>query len=809
MAGEMTEATGRRLADAMEALADDGIGSRRRDQSDSSYEAGSRRGRTGGGGATSPSIVDRQWEAVFTSIANTAPIAEIRRLSSEFDRLADPQVLDRMQALQRQLGGIGGAGGEAFREGAGMVGDMRDTYLRFNEELAGSITSGNDAVSGLGVSLRSLLGDAGRTYDAFEMMTIGARGSANGFRFMQNETDETMLRMGLFGQQMDLRASEIATFQEREISLGIESGTMLENAAIAATRVADVYGDSGKEIMNIIEEIVSDTRRFGNVSETEAAKIGGALRQLGLDYGELGGMTDKFFDFEGAASSVSALTSVFGVQIDAMEAMRLANSPDRLDFLTYMRDQFMASGRAVEDMTLAEKRLIQQQLGLSDIQAVERLFDPTVDLENLDAIDEAANRGTTSLEGSIEELETQIKNFGDGTDDALERVRDASRDAFTAGMQRDIMATITTAEDLIGTMELVGQAGGRELADSDQFGFLQQGLRDMEAFVSSMDGSIGEIQQGLILAFTGDGTEANPGITATIIKELGDAFEALLNDPRWRSRSPSLAGLAITGGVIKALQELSPEARKSFDAIGKEGDKFAAKQLDGWSKEIGKLGMKSTDFGKSEIEKLASDFGTTTARVESAINANLKNTKQRDKAQKIETHLEGIMNLGDKQLVQNRLSELARYYKVSKASLESYTSGKKDQDAIFKDILDTKKKDAEKAEKKKKEDAAKKAEGKDKPEVNSKADESNKESIRAIKDAKTAQLKAETELEELKSKLESKKGEDGIINLTINPADVILEVSDREIGRAALNAFSSGTPVLSDSGKSWKVVLKT
>ena len=120
-----------------------------------------------------------------------------------------------------------------------------------------------------------------------------------------------------------------------------------------ATAVSEKTGVSFQEISEGIANIITDVERFGNVQVDEAARIAGSLNELGLSYQGFGGMVDKFMNFDQAADSLGNLTTVFGVHFDAMEMMQLANE-DQEEFLYRMRDAFLDSGKAVEDMTLAE-----------------------------------------------------------------------------------------------------------------------------------------------------------------------------------------------------------------------------------------------------------------------------------------------------------------------------------------------------------------------------------------------------------------------------------------------------------------------
>jgi hypothetical protein len=151
-------------------------------------------------------------------------------------------------------------------------------------------------------------------------------------------------------------------------------------------------------------ELISDVERFGNVQVDEAARIAGALGQLGLSYRSFGSMVDKFMNFDSAAQSLGNLTTVFGIHFDAMEMMMLANE-DQEEFLYRMREAFLDAGKSIDDMTLAEKKLASQQMGMS-----------VTDLENFmrderEISDTRAETADASKKTMSEGFETMTQNM--------------------------------------------------------------------------------------------------------------------------------------------------------------------------------------------------------------------------------------------------------------------------------------------------------------------------------------------------------------------------------------------------------------
>ena len=197
-------------------------------------------------------------------------------------------------------------------------------------------------------------------------------------------TKQERAHLGSMTKALNISADKVAALAERQISTtGKASLDIFKEVGAFAKSVSEATGAPFHEISGQITNIITDVNRFGNVQVDEAARIAGALQQLGLSYQGFGGMVDRFMNFDQAAESLGNLTTVFGVHFDAMEMMQLANE-DQEEFLYRMREAFLDSGKAVEDMTLAEKRLASQQMGMS-IQDFENFMQEDREIGDLDS----------------------------------------------------------------------------------------------------------------------------------------------------------------------------------------------------------------------------------------------------------------------------------------------------------------------------------------------------------------------------------------------------------------------------------------
>lgn len=325
---------------------------------------------------------------------------------------------DAYNDLQEQFGGLMGPGGIAA-PGQEMVRSFKETNLAVRKEIYA--TSSEYQVMGL--PLKASIGDISQVMANFNHMIVGKQGTINAFRMMKDATDKTAVEMALFGKGMGLDAERTSTFVQRQISLTGRAGTdMLAEAAATSKAMEKATGISSKLIASSIEGIIADTENFGNVTVKEAGRMSAALMQLGVTYEDLGGMVAKFQAFDQAASSVSALTTVFGVQLDAMEMMQLANE-DQETFLRRMREGFLQAGRSADTMTLAQKRLVKEQLGLKDVESVERLLDPRAAISSMEELTAATAAQPDAVREIMGQIEGDILSLQDVTAYGTEQMR--------------------------------------------------------------------------------------------------------------------------------------------------------------------------------------------------------------------------------------------------------------------------------------------------------------------------------------------------------------------------------------------------
>ena len=296
----------------------------------------------------------------------------------------------KYDAIQRQMGGIADINRASTTSAANAVRDIDNIYDTF---------LGNDK------SFQQLqIKRHGANMNALDAFYKKASEVGNNYLEIRNQmaqrqtvmfnkmSQEDVQKISIMERGFQISNQKVGQLLDRQISTTGEASTRIfDEMSAYADAVSKKTGVSYQEIAGQIADIMTDVRRFGNVQVDEAARIAGALNELGVSYEGFGGMVDKFMNFDNAAQSLGNLTTVFGVHFDAMEMMQLANE-DQEEFLYRMREAFLDSGKAVEDMTLAEKKLAAQQMGMS-IQDFENFMQEDRELSDL-----AAETGKVSEE---------------------------------------------------------------------------------------------------------------------------------------------------------------------------------------------------------------------------------------------------------------------------------------------------------------------------------------------------------------------------------------------------------------------------
>jgi len=167
-----------------------------------------------------------------------------------------------------------------------------------------------------------------------------------------------------FSNAMNISASETADLIAVSFAeTGEASGDILTEITNQASTVGNAVGVPVKVMAQGIKEVKKDMDTFTDMTVEGAARMIASLSQLGMSIGTFKNLMQPFRDFDSAATKMGDLSAMFGVQMDAMEMMYLANE-DEEQFLHKMREQLLDQGLDVESMSKTRQRALADQLGM-------------------------------------------------------------------------------------------------------------------------------------------------------------------------------------------------------------------------------------------------------------------------------------------------------------------------------------------------------------------------------------------------------------------------------------------------------------
>jgi len=365
---------------------------------------------------------------------------------------------------------------------------------------------GKETALSTGITINDIFSSVDEYMEDFRHL-IEVRGTEN-YAVFRSSNENLARDMALTGKNLGYSAEQLETFISREVSLtGKATGTMLKEVNVFSKQVAQAVGASAPEIAGHLEQIISNTQRFGNVMPEEAAKISGQLYVMGLNFQELNATVGKFESFESAASAVGDLTSVFGMQLDAMELMKLANT-DQGAFLTRLREGFVSTGRSLESYTRAEKLLIMQSTGLTTMGAVERLIDPRRAYDAAEAMD--AMSGAIDPDQVKNDITEMVDNIVPITD-AATRINKFVNELLLIG-SADMSRSIAT-----GTIQLSNLA-----TSAAQLGATTM---DAGAFIKKMQELVSVYKEGGLSEMMKPGTDLADKLLKTTSSGVADTLD--------------------------------------------------------------------------------------------------------------------------------------------------------------------------------------------------------------------------------------------------------------------------------------------
>ena len=462
--------------------------------------------------------------------------------------------------IQESFGGFRKANQEMS---IGISQDLRDSYDSF----ATNITSTTDELVAMGKEKYvveidgadvNLLGEAFQDADVFRDRFFGmieAYGDTIGPALASGLKD-SMEDIALFQENFGLSSQQLGDFIGIEVArTGEATTTMMDDLKKFSYGMSAQTGISAKLIAKDTVEIVSNVKQFGNVTVEEAARMSTALKQLGVEYSQLSGMVGAFQGFDTAAQKVGNLSAVFGIHLDAVEMMHLANT-DQEAMMFKLRDAFDASGQSLDDMNIAQKNLLAEQAGFTDINQMEMFFSGQVDsMEELQAMSEEAADEATAAD-AVEAFNKDLATLALQGVSAADKIDKAKNDLVYSlnSLAPEVMDFRSNLMTGIGfTADEVKSLATGAVQEVDK---VKDALVDAYRGEGSLEDAMSTAGEGFITSIS-----RVPGSLGTILDKTLDVYEA----SDFKSRSPSAVGENMTDGFVHALED--GRIANSFDNI--------------------------------------------------------------------------------------------------------------------------------------------------------------------------------------------------------------------------------------------------
>ena len=303
---------------------------------------------------------------------------------------------------------------------------------------------------------------------------------------------------------LKISEKDMGTLLRRQLAYtGEASSEIIGDIGKHADKMAAATGLSANALKAQIIDITTDVQTFGNTGVDSASRMAAALQQVGLEVSDLKSMVDAFDSFDGAATKIGDLSSMFDIQLDAMEMTYLANE-DQEEFLFRMREEMLNSGVDIENMSHARSKALADTMGLSVLQMKSFLDEGSLQMDQADLmqVSEEAN-----LDEDYDKVTNAMTKFGEENarvmDSAQARI-DNFRKSALIGTRVELMETALTAKDtydfIFDKIDLQNESIPKLLkAQADK---LDEAMGSEETLVH-IEGIISSLNQGFNDAVTG------------------------------------------------------------------------------------------------------------------------------------------------------------------------------------------------------------------------------------------------------------------------------------------------------------------
>ena len=319
--------------------------------------------------------------------------------------------------------------------------------------------------------------------------------------------------------------------------------------------LAQTQGMDVNKYMSDFNAQATNLAKFGLPDVTsEFNRLAIIQEKTGASMDSLMGAMDTFSTFEGALNAASKLNAAFDTTIDGMEIMDTMMQKGPAESLLLLRERLEETGQSFDTMNYAQKRAMQQALGMDMKTLNQFMSKPFTDLE----------AAVAASDGSIESLGDSMNSL---QKDSKDMMTQEERVAKAQDLQREAIQGLADAMyDLrAGITELMGGFGG--MITSLAAGFLGTGSVMFKAI-----GAVGQFASRLGSAGTNVGSLTNQmGELQNVTPQVSDTIS---KSSQGLGRMSKMAGIAAKamGALAVAMVGLYL-TEQLVESLGGKGEK--------------------------------------------------------------------------------------------------------------------------------------------------------------------------------------------------------------------------------------------
>lgn len=306
-------------------------------------------------------------------------------------------------------------------------------------------------------------------------------------------SEKALVNNAALARGFGFTSAEINAFTLRDIEkTGKATGDTITEVVASAYAAADALGAAPRITNEQIKVMTNNVEKYGSSTTSQLGAVSVQLQQLSLDVGSLDKLVGTFSGFDSAISKSNDLASLFGVQLDSMEAMYLAaEDPTRL--LETIREQLIDQGVDVSNMSQSQLRALSRTLGMTVEETKRYLQGDLVTSyeEAYTAIEDGTRRALTDTEA----LAARSAKMGaDGSAMSAEAIEKA---------QRDKMAALTVLKSYAEVVAQSNQAISAALGEANkaQIELYETTLKATEKALKGFNTRMPELINDFVLPF--------------------------------------------------------------------------------------------------------------------------------------------------------------------------------------------------------------------------------------------------------------------------------------------------------------------